>query len=204
MSSIIYIVVIAVIAIFTNWNKNKGKSSTRGGMPTFGGGGEGNPLRRPRVPAEAADSGRPERPGSGFPEPGGRRGASGRPDSASEEREYDASPAWPEPAELPSPDYETGEGVSLEQTGSMDGVQARTERMQRELERLQTAFDGVAAAVPSTGAMSDAKGASPSQTGIGQHPLAQDREALRSGLIWAEILGPARSRQPHVSVRKEG
>lgn len=86
----------------------------------------------------------------------------------------------------------------------MDGVQARTERMQRELERLQTAFDGVAAAVPSTGAMSDAKGASPSQTGIGQHPLAQDREALRSGLIWAEILGPPRSQRPHVSVRKEG
>jgi hypothetical protein len=204
MNSIIYIVVIAVIAIITNWNKNKGKSAPRGGMPTFGGGGEGNPLRRPRAPARTADSGRPERPSSGFPEPGGRRGDSGRPDRAPEEREYDASPAWPERAELPSPDYETGEGVSLEQTGDMDGVQARTERMQRELERLQTAFDGMAAAVPSTGAMSAGEGTSPSQAGTGQHPLVQDREALRSGLMWAEILGPPRSRQPHASVRKEG
>lgn len=50
MSSIIYIVVIAVIAIFTNWNKNKGKSSTRGGMPTFGGGGEGNRCAAPVFP----------------------------------------------------------------------------------------------------------------------------------------------------------
>ncbi|MEK3669536.1 MULTISPECIES: hypothetical protein [unclassified Paenibacillus] len=204
MSSILYIVVIAVIAVISNWNKNKGKSAPRGGMPTFGGGGEGGPLRRPRAPARTADSGRPERPGSGFPEPGGRRGNSGRPDPAPEEREYDASPAWPERAEQPSPDYETGEGMSMEQTGDMDGVQARTERMQRELERLQAAFDGMAAAVPSTGTMTAGEGASPSQAGTGQHPLVQDREALRSGLMWAEILGPPRSRQPHASVRKEG
>lgn len=203
MSSIIYIVVIAVIAIISNWNKNKGKSAPRGGMPTFGGGGEGSPLRRPRAPARTADSGRPERPGSGFPEPGGLRGGSGRPDPAPEEREYEASPAWPERAELPSPDYETGEGMSMEQTGDMDGVQARTERMQRELERLHAAFDGVSAAVPSTGAVTAGEGTSPSQAGI-QHSLARDREALRSGLMWAEILGPPRSRQPHASVRKEG
>lgn len=205
MSSIIYIVVIAVIAVISNWNKNKGKSAPRGGMPTFGGGGsEGNPLRRPRVPARPEDSGRPGRPGSGFPEPEARRANSDRPAPAPEEREYDASPAWPERAEQPTPDYETGEGVSMEQAGDMDGVQIRTERMQRELERLQAAFDGMAAAVPSTGAMTAGEGSSPSQAGTGQHPLARDREALRSGLVWAEILGPPRSRQPHASVRKEG
>lgn len=42
MSSLIYIAVVIVIAIFSNMNKagkNKQKNAPRGGMPTFGGGG---------------------------------------------------------------------------------------------------------------------------------------------------------------------
>ncbi|QUL53632.1 hypothetical protein KDC22_25190 [Paenibacillus tritici] len=201
MSSLIYLVVIAVIAIITNWNKNKGKSAPRGGMPTFGGGGEGNPLRRPRTPARTADSGRPEQPGSGFPAPAGGRAASGRPEPEQEAQESGATPEWPGQAARPAPDYETGEGVSLEQAGTQDGVEVRIARMQEELERMQAAFDGMAAAVPS--ADSDAAEAygNADPAALARHPLTGDREALRSGLMWAEVLGPPRARLPHSTRR---
>lgn len=205
MGSLIYIAAIVLIAIFTNLNKvakNKGKTAPRGGMPTFGGGG-GNPLRRSRAPVQPEGGEHPDRSGSGFPQPGLDGAGSRRTDASPGEREYDASPAWPERAESPSPDYGTGEGMSLEQTDDMDGVQARTDRMQRELERLQAAFDGMAAAVPSMESEVPGEGAKASPGGSGRHPLAGDREALRSGLVWAEILGPPRSRQPH-SPRREG
>lgn len=203
MSSILYIVVIAVIAVISNWNKNKGKSARAAACLPLAAGAKGVRCAAPVLPPGQRIAGALNVRAADFRSPGAP-GNSGRPDPAPEEREYDASPAWPERAEQPSPDYETGEGMSMEQTGDMDGVQARTERMQRELERLQAAFDGMAAAVPSTGTMTAGEGASSSQAGTGQHPLVQDREALRSGLMWAEILGPPRSRQPHASVRKEG
>lgn len=194
MSSLISILVIAVIAIITNLNKNKGRTAPRGGMPSFGG-DDGNPLRRSRVPARTGSS--------GFPEPGARRTDSERPDPAPEQRDYDASPAWPEPAASPSPDYGSGEGVSLEQAGYTDSVEARTERMQQELERLQAAFDGMAAAVPSAGSGAAGTGVNPPAAASARHPLTGDREALRRGLMWAEILGPPRSRKPH-SARRGG
>jgi len=209
MGSLIYIAAIVLIAIFTNLNKaskNKGKSAPQGGMPTFGGGGsEGNPLRRSRVPSRSQGSERPDRSGSGFPQPDVSRTGSGsrQLESATGGRDYDASPAWPERADSPTPDYETGEGMSLEQAGDMDSVQARTDRMQRELGRLQAAFDGKAASVPSTGATAPGEDAKASSAGYERHPLAGNREALRNGLVWAEILGPPRSRQPHSS-RREG
>ncbi|KAI7259606.1 hypothetical protein KC345_g10262 [Hortaea werneckii] len=207
MGSLIYIAAIVLIAIFTNLNKaskNKGKTAPRGGMPTFGGGGnEGNPLRRSRVPARSQGSGRPDRSGSGFPQPDVSRTGSRQLESSPGGRDYDTSPAWPERADSPSPDYETGEGMSLEQADDRDSVQARTDRMQRELERQQAAFDGMAAAVPSTGSVAPGEADKDSLAASGKHPLAGNREALRSGLLWAEILGPPRSRQPH-STRREG
>lgn len=72
----------------------------------------------------------------------------------------------------------------------MDSVEARTERMERELEKLQAAFDGMAAAVPSAGSEAGGEDGDAASSAYAVHPLTGDRDALRSGLMWAEILGP--------------
>jgi hypothetical protein len=202
MSSLIYIAVVIVIAIFSNINKagkNKKKNAPRGGMPTFGGGGAAGPLRRARQQERNHEDESPARQGSGFPVPG-ESSFPGQPSVSHEEREYDSSPVWKESPERPSPDYDTGEGMSLEQSGE-DSVQARTERMQQELERLQASFDGMAGA-PEAGDAGTAseRGATSTRTPV-RHGLADNREALRNGVIWAEILGPPRSCKPHSSRR---
>ncbi|KWX70395.1 hypothetical protein [Paenibacillus jilunlii] len=193
MGSLIYVAAIIIIAIISGLNKagkNKGSSAPRGGMPTFGG-GDGYPLNPGRRVKSKPEYGGDTKERSGFPVPGGSTAYPGQPAASRAEAEYDASPAWPESSERPSPDYETGEGLSLEQAGEEDGVQARAERMQRELERLHLQFDGAAA-----GADPGKKGARPDSSPSGSREFAADRKALREGLVWAEILGPPRSRQP--------
>lgn len=206
MGSLIYIAALIIIAIITNVNKaakNKKKPNARGGMPTFGGGGDG-PLRRPRRPGPAGDAARPANSGSGFPAPGGGVSASDRSPAPYETHEHELSPAWRESPESPTPDYETGEGMSLEQSVDReDSVQARTERMQRELERLQASFDGMAGSnkKESTGGAVAAR----EHGGVAAVPLrkgfADNRQALQNGLVWSEILGPPRSRRPHSTRR---
>ncbi|WP_019909245.1 hypothetical protein [Paenibacillus sp. HW567] len=198
MGSLIYVAVVIIVAIISSVNKavrNKSKNTPGGGMPTFGG-GDGS-LRRVRPVERQPETTPPMRDSSGFPAPGDSfpsRTAASAPES-----EYDASPAWSDAAEFPSPDYETGEGMSLEQSGEEDGVRMRSERMQRELEVMQARFDGAAAAVPSSAGLEAA--AASSDAAAGQASFTGGREALRTGLVWAEILGPPRARQPHSSRR---
>lgn len=197
MSGVIYFLVLAGFAIITRLNKkrDKDKSAPRGGMPTFGGGGDtGNMLPRRRK------AGRAEQPGSGFPAPAGTREAPDRPAPQPDMQEAPSPPAWAEAEQL-SPDDETGEGVSLEQADDLDSVEARTERMERELEKLQAAFDGMAAAVPSAGSEAGGEVGDGASWAYAVHPLTGDRDALRSGLVWAEVLGPPRARQPHSTRR---
>lgn len=165
-------------------------------MPTFGGGGGnlGNPLPRRRK-AE-----REEQRGSGFPAPAETRAEPDQPAPQPDAQEAPSSPAWAE-AEPPAAGDETGEGVSLEQADDLDSVEARTARMQRELEELQAAFDGMAAAVPSAGSEAGGEGTGAASPAFASHPLTGDPDALRSGLVWAEVLGPPRARQPHSTRR---
>ena len=198
MSSVIYFLVLAAIAIITKLNQKKGKDkqAPRGGMPTFGGGGGdiGNPLPR------RWKSGRTEQPGSGFPAPAGTRTEPDRPVLPPEEQEVPSSPAMAE-SRQPAAGDETGEGVSLEQADDPDSVEARTERMQRELEELQAAFDGMTAAVPSAGSEAGGEDADSVSPAWVRPSLTGDPDALRSGLVWAEVLGPPRARQPHSTRR---
>ncbi|CAH1196392.1 hypothetical protein PAECIP111892_02227 [Paenibacillus auburnensis] len=206
MGSLIYIAAIILIAIISNVNKaakNKKKPNARGGMPTFGGGGD-DPLRRARRPEPDREAARPAGSGSGFPAPGVPSSYPGRTTASYEEHEHELSPAWRESPEIPTPDYETGEGMSLEQPWDReDSVQARTERMQRELERLQSSFDGMAGRGKEEGLGGAV--AAREQGGAGSAPLrsslATNRQALQNGLVWSEILGPPRSRQPHSTRR---
>ncbi|MEK4514528.1 hypothetical protein NSS64_04590 [Paenibacillus sp. FSL H8-0122] len=197
MSGVIYFLVLAAIAIITNLNKRKGKDkqAPREGMPTFGGGGgSGNMLPRRRKAGHA------QQQGSGFPAPAGTEAGPDRPALPPDAQEAPYSPAWAE-AEQPAADDENGEGVSLEQADDLDSVEARTERMQRELEALQAAFDGMAAAVPSAGSEAGGENADAASSAYAAHPLTGDPDALRSGLVWAEVLGPPRARQPHSTRR---
>lgn len=209
MSSLIYIAVVIIIGIISSMNKaakSKGKTTPGGGMPTFGGGGGGAPLRRPSR-EQNEDGERRDREGSGFPAPAGGSSTTVRPDMSREEHEYEASAPWKESPLSPSPDYETGEGLSLEQTDDRaGGMKARTEAMQRELEQIQAALDGVAGA---DGAERDRTREQDRQTGNARKPaasaarsgLADNRQDLQNGLVWAEILGPPRARQPHSARR---
>ncbi|WP_054941795.1 hypothetical protein [Paenibacillus ihuae] len=205
MGSLIYIAAIILIAIISNVNKaakNKKKPNARGGMPTFGGDGD-SPLRRTRRPEPDREVVRPAASGSGFPAPGSPSSYPGRSTASYEEHEHELSPAWSESPLIPTPDYETGEGMSLEQPWDReDSVQARTERMQRELERLQASFDGIAGQVKEAG-LGGAVAAREYGDAVGslQSGLASNRQALQNGLVWSEILGPPRSRRPHSTRR---
>lgn len=181
----IYIVAVIIFAIVSNVNKvakNKQKGTSSSGMPTFGGGGDDNPLRRTKRSDDNVNGERQDQTGSGFPAPS---------------REYDASPAFPEPAYIPTPNYVSGEGMSLEQPEERDGIEARTERMRRDLELRQSAFDGIDS---SDSVKTKRNKNSPTPSAI-QSGFADNRNDLRNGLIWAEILGPPRSRKPHSSRR---
>ncbi|KTD88343.1 hypothetical protein [Paenibacillus etheri] len=179
----IYIVAVIIFAVVSNVNKaakNKPKGATRGGMPTFGG-GEENPLRRNKDVDGSGDH--PEQSRSGFPTP-----------VTTSSREYDTSPAFPEPAYIPTPDYTTEEGMSLEYAD--DGVELRTQKMQEEVRRIQAAFDGIAGADPKS-----KKTKSTSSDTAVQSNRTANRDELRNGVVWAEILGPPRARQPHSTRR---
>ncbi|AIQ48779.1 hypothetical protein R70723_24885 [Paenibacillus sp. FSL R7-0273] len=203
MGSLIYIAVIILIAIFTNVNKaakNRKKPNARGGMPTFGGGGDDQPQRRDRGPGPEGSEMRPA--GSGFPAPDS--GMPSRDRSFGEEHEHELAPAWKESPQVPTPDYETGEGMSYEQSGDQeDSVQARTERMERELKRLQAAYDGMAAYGLEKGTDGAVEAPENSRAAVSPLPggAAGSAQALRNGLVWAEILGPPRSRRPHSTRR---
>ncbi|BCG60298.1 hypothetical protein [Paenibacillus sp. URB8-2] len=198
----IYVIAVIIFAIVSqankaNKNKNKNGRLPRGGMPPFGSGSGDGPLRR-------QGSGLPERggaaesQGSGFPVPAPSSRQSERMD---EGRESDTAPAFPEPALFPTPDYESGEGASLEQPEEEDGVEVRQERMRRELERVHRALDRISDDMGSGGTGRASSGSASASSARKREALGGD---LRSGLIWAEILGPPRSRRSLGSRRPGG
>lgn len=200
MGSLIYIVAVILFAVISGLNKTKKQGGTGkpsgGGMPTFGGGGgeRGGPvLNRPNRPQGTAGR------GSGFPAPKTERSGT----SSWEEPSRSVRPAEPPERMGPSPDYETGEGVSLEQTE--DSVELRTRRMEEELRRVHASLDGISkfgdslSESPQEKRNTRTRKPEPSTSSLRS---VAEQEQLRSGLIWAEILGPPRSRRPH-SMRRD-
>lgn len=190
----IYIVAVIIFAIVSNVNKAKGKGKPGKGMPTFGGGGESEPpVRRAEHEAEA------ER--SGFPasaEPEMPRHSRGLP---VEEREPEVFiPAYQEQEWRPGPDAETGEGVSLEQGDAAAYGDIRMAQMRQELDRVHAALDAIGGEADHGGDVQPARQDSAGKAASAA--LAGSREDLRRGLLWAEVLGPPRSRRPH-SYRRE-
>ncbi|KGE18165.1 hypothetical protein [Paenibacillus wynnii] len=201
----IYIIGVIVFAIVSNVNKakkgsDKKKQAPRGSMPTFGGEGKDVFSKvRGYMQPEGAER-KPEVQGSGFPVPGNLQSQPQvRSFSSPVESGYDASPAFPESALFPSPDYETGEGSSMEQPGG-ESLETRIKDMDRELNRLHSAFNQISAT-------DDSNGNSPAyttrETNVSDKQTAVQSKQLQNGLIWAEILSPPRSKRPFNS-RREG
>ncbi|MBT2288120.1 hypothetical protein J7E73_03040 [Paenibacillus albidus] len=195
MSSLIYIIAVILFAIVSNVNKakkNKDKGNPPSGMPTFGGGGD-QPLRRNLRRVGGQDSER-----SGLPVPAADADGGSRRTPFEERRDTVtvSPPVWAERSA--SPDMETGEGVSYEHRQEEDGVEARIQSMKAEVERVNAVFDQVAGADPVLVPQDQGK---PSGS-AGRRALTGDRESLRNGLIWAEMLGPPRSRQSHFTRRQ--
>ncbi|MFF2909648.1 hypothetical protein [Paenibacillus sp. NPDC057934] len=190
----IYIVAVIIFAIVSNVNKankTKGKGSPPSGMPTFGGGGEDdNPLRRVKRAMEQQ--------GRAFPPPGTPAPRDTR-ELAREEEIEESFPMEREQQWIPGADTELGNESTLEQGEEQDSVDIRTEKMRQELERIHAVFDEMAGEPgPSV-----KYAAEPVSSGTVSTPvLATSREDLRKGLMWAEILGPPRSKRPH-AYRKE-
>ncbi|MDQ0192636.1 hypothetical protein [Paenibacillus wynnii] len=189
----IYIIGVIVFAIVSNVNKAKKgsdnkKRAPRGAMPTFGGEGK-DIFAKMRGYMEGEAERKPQAQGSGFPVPGKLHPQTPeRPFSSPSVSEYNATP-----------DYETGEGSSMEQPGG-GSLETRIKEMDQELDRLYSAFNQISAT-------DDIKENSPASTSrvmeaSDKHTSIHSKQ-LQNGLIWAEILSPPRSKRPFNS-RREG
>ncbi|NGM81816.1 hypothetical protein G5B47_05270 [Paenibacillus sp. 7124] len=186
---VIAVIIFALVSQFNKTSKNKNRKGPRGAMPPFGSGPGEGPLRR-QGSGLPDRGGKAESQGSGFPAPVPSAQQAERTD---EGREPGMAPAFPEPALFPTPDYETGEGASLEQPEEEDGVEVRQERMRRELERVHRALDRISSDMDSGGIGQDSAARSASAASASKLPSLDGDP--RSGLVWAEILGPPRSRR---------
>ncbi len=91
--------------------------------------------------------------------------------------------------------------MSMEQPEEADGVEVRQERMRLELERVHRALDRISDDMGGDGeAGPKSRSSAPSMQSSPSLSVGSD---LRSGLIWAEILGPPRARRP-ISSRRNG
>jgi len=202
----IYIVGVIVFAILSNVKKaQKGngqqKTSPRGGMPTFGGAGKDvfSKMRGYLQPDEESNS-KTQR--SGFPAPGSLyQGTSQQSLSTLDDTEYYSSSAFPESALFPSPDYETGEGVSLEQTEN-ESLESRINGMHKELDQISSTFNQIGATEGSKRGSTSSSKKAPNVMNTTGNTNKVNANQLQNGLIWAEILGPPRSKRPYPTRRQ--
>ena len=195
----IYIIAVIIFAIVSNVNKaQKGnrKSSKRGAMPTFGGEGK-DIFTKMRGYMQPEEKNRPDVRGSGFPNPGAYAPTENRTYSSRDGSGNDNSPAFAESPLMPSPDYETGEGLSMEYSGA-ESLDTRMKETDDELDRLYAAFNQIGA-VEETGNPSRTASGKKSTNASGKKSSGVDLSQLQAGLQWAEILGPPRSKRPYHS-----
>jgi len=199
----IYIIGVIIFAIVSNVNKaqkgnGKQKNAPRGAMPTFG--GEGKDVFSKMRGYMQPEARKPEVQKSGFPVPGKSYSQTDeRTPSAYETADYEASPAFSESPLSPTPDYETGEGLSLERPGE-ERLETRMKDMDRDLDRLYSAFNKIST-VDDNHLISNSSDGRSMQT-KGNSTTVTSKQ-LQNGLIWAEILSSPRSKRPFNS-RREG
>ncbi|MEK4359180.1 hypothetical protein NYE48_19205 [Paenibacillus sp. FSL M7-1455] len=170
----ILIILFAVVSALSKSGKSKQKQNPRG-MPTFGG-GNGRDRR---------DARKEPRGFSGSPDAAGTREAADSRGTAA----GDANLSRRRHAEASGPDDDTGEGVSeMWQDGRPETLEDSNAAMQMHLDRVNASLDRIEQTEPA-----------PSLDRQAEQPRLVSRLAkeARNGVVWAEILGPPRSKRPY-------
>ncbi|OAB33956.1 hypothetical protein [Paenibacillus glacialis] len=89
----------------------------------------------------------------------------------------------------PSPDYETGEGVSQMWN---DTMQERNYDMQQDIDRVTAAFDDISGPPSKEWNAYDN-----SDEELRQSESSRGTNQVVNGVIWSEILGPPRAKRPY-------
>ncbi|MGF7046097.1 hypothetical protein J2T13_000559 [Paenibacillus sp. DS2015] len=175
--SIIYIIAVVGFAIYSAIGKkgkpNQGDKSS--GMPTFGG-----PRDVAERPARTNDDRRNDYPSSSSPM------------MEMDDRRFTDVPEY---QSVSSVDYESGEGVSQmwQESSLEDSMEGRQQMMQNDINRVTAALDKIAggnAQVEDAYRLSD--------DSLNRHSAIYNAENLKTGVMWAEILGPPRSKIAYV------
>lgn len=130
----------------------------------------------------------------GMPTFGGPREVAERPSRSNDDRR---SIDTPEYHSSPSPNYESGEGEGesqMWQENSLeDSMERRQQMMQNDINRVTVALDKIAGGTEGEDAyrLSD--------DSLNRQSSNYNAEHLRSGVVWAEILGPPRAKRAYVN-----
>ncbi|AJS57701.1 hypothetical protein UB51_03440 [Paenibacillus sp. IHBB 10380] len=176
--NIIWLIAVIGFAIYSAiGNKNKPKQGDKtSGMPTFGG-----PREVVERPARSNDDKRDEYPSTS---------------STTMEMDDRHFTDVPEYHSSSSSEYESGEGVSQmwQESSLEDSMEGRQQMMQNDINRVTAALDKIAGG--------DAQGEDAyrlSDDSLNRQSEVYNAEHLRTGVVWAEILGPPRAKRAYVS-----
>lgn len=182
----ILIILFAVVSALSKSGKSKQKQNPRG-MPTFGG-GNGRDRRDARKEPRGF-SGSPD--AAGTREAADSRGTAAGDANLSRRRHAEASGRTSPFGDAPAagPDDDTGEGVSeMWQDGRPETLEDSNAAMQMHLDRVNASLDRIEQTEPAPSL--DRQAEQP-------RPVSRLAKEARNGVVWAEILGPPRSKRPY-------
>lgn len=189
MENIIWLVIAALGVISAITNKGKSKSKDKpSSMPTFGGSGERS--LRP-IPPRESDNSDDRMEDRNQQEVYTHRDMDKHqplPTFESEGRSVMDIPDFDKNFS-PSPNYDTGEGVSQMW---QDTMQDRNREMQRDIDRVTAALDKISA--PSS---KEWNAYDNSDEELSQSYSSNITNQAVSGIVWSEILGPPRAKRPY-------
>lgn len=178
----ILIIGFAILSALSKSGKRKTNQNPQG-MPTFGG-GAGMEQRTAPANRQASSRRREEeadaRASSSEPRYSTGSDAWSEETSSSAQRSYELQTA--------GPDYETGEGVSgMWQEERPDPLADYSRDMEKHLEQVNASLNRIEKTAVSA----------PAKQTRGERPASRLASEARKGIIWAEILGPPRSKRPY-------
>ncbi|MBY0117506.1 hypothetical protein NST33_22065 [Paenibacillus sp. FSL L8-0435] len=182
----LYIVAVIGFALFSFLGKaaksaDPNKKRPANGMPTFGGSGDSGRDERSR------DNSSPQQ-SSGPADPRYDEQYDDRYDDVQYENQYDEPYSEPAASSRPATDYRS-EGTMSAMENSLEAQMRGMEEQQRLIQERLNRFSSANKPV-----VSDSSWDIPNTDESGASPL---RPAdIRTGVLWAEVLGPPRSKQP--------
>ncbi|OMF64672.1 hypothetical protein MKY66_21075 [Paenibacillus sp. FSL R5-0766] len=182
----LYIVAVVGFALFSFLGKaaksaDPNKKRPASGMPTFGGGGDSDREERSR------DNSSPQQ-SSGHTDPRYDEQYDDRYEDEQYENQYGQPYSEPAPSSPSASDYKSENSLSNMES-SLEQQMKEVERQERLIQERLNRFSSANKPV-----VSDSSWDIPNTDESGASPL---RPAdIRTGVLWAEVLGPPRSKQP--------